>query len=161
MKGPAGATTRRCNWRSAAAVHVGDGAEPLRLRSRIVGQSPRGGVCRGRDAEARGPLPQDNQIGDERGSLARLARARCRAQGTRPRYNQTATRARWPRGGGWEGRAAEARVPQPRVQPAFSDGKGRVEGGRGQEDGLVCSSLVAKLTQLGPTHFVVDGERST
>ena len=43
------------------------------------GQGPRGGVCRGRDAEARETRPQYNQIGDEGAG-----------------------------GGGWEGRAAEA-----------------------------------------------------
>ena len=78
----AGATTRRCSWRRCCRCARRRRSWSPRAIFGPWAKVPRGGVCRGRDAEARGTRPlQQPDWRRGRGGLS---------------------------GGGWEGRAAEA-----------------------------------------------------
>ena len=121
-------------------MHVGDGAEPHGNKI-----SDRGAKALAA-AFAEGAMPKlertsANQIGDE-GQRRRLA------QDTQPHWHWRRGRG-GPRGGGWEGRAAGAQGSLPRRQQAFSDGKGRVGGGQGQEE-RVESDLVSQANPVRP-----------
>ena len=87
--------------------------------------------------ELKGLYLGGNQIGDE-GAVAsrrRLGRGRCRSSGHSLTSNKIGDEGAVASAGGWEGRAAGARSSTSGATN-LSDGKGRVGGGRGQEEGV-------------------------